>query len=146
MSGNTLLVYDLIGTVLVLCFRLMYGHFMKKYAEEARTASMVAGTYAVPTAQFAPAQPMMYAQPMLTAGQPAMFVQPMMQPGMQFTAVPQGQVMQAVGANPQAFAQPGQVQPGLAMQQPMMVNAQPVQDGRASSVASTGSAQPGYAM
>jgi hypothetical protein len=129
----------------------MFGHFMKKYAEEARTASMVAGTYAVPTAQFAPAQPMMYAQPMLTAGQPAMFVQPMMQPGMQFMAVPQGKFMQAVGTNPQAFAQPGQVQPGfaqpgLAMQQPMMMNAQSVQDGRASSVASNGSAQPSIIM
>jgi hypothetical protein len=50
VDADTLLVLDLIATVLVLCFRLMYGHFMKKYAEEARTASMVAGTYAVPTA------------------------------------------------------------------------------------------------
>lgn len=141
-----LIIWDIIASIIVLCFRLMFGHFMKKFAEEARTASMVAGTYAVPTAQFAPAQPMMYTQPMFTAGQPAMFVQPMMQPGMQFMAVPQGQVMQAVGTNPQAFAQPGQVQPGFAMQHPMMMNAQLVQDVRASSVASNGSAQPSIIM
>jgi hypothetical protein len=61
-----LLIFDIVSIGIMLGFRLWFGHTMKKFAAEARTASMIA--QGISPVQFAPMT--------------AMHAQPMMQPGM----------------------------------------------------------------